>query len=226
MTRRSQFSTLSVLSALARGVALPSLALALALGLSGCQTARLEPADSAQKVPNRPKAAAQDTEVGIRIQAEADVWVADERVRDEVTAMKVTLTNHGKGPVTVEYNAFSLVGDDGTVFEAVAPSDINIRGATRSIGLAPDSIITRSSDSSVNAPQRTESEKEQIRKRIEEQALEEGELPSGDRRIGYVYFRRVPANQTNVTFHGRVLDPKTGKEVASAELPFRAREHH
>lgn len=189
---------------------------------AGCASAKLAPADANQKVPNRPKAA-QTESAGIRLQAEADVWVADERVKDEVTAMKVTVTNRSPEAVRLDYFAFSLVAKDGEVFEAVAPEAIKIRGANRSIGLSPDTIITRSSDSSVNAPQRTESEKDQIRTRLIEQALLSGEVASGDRRIGFVYFRRVPSTKSEVALEGRVLDATGDKALLEAKLPFVAR---
>jgi len=198
----------------------------VALQLLGCQSARLEPADDAQKVPNKPKAAAVATEAGVLIQAEADSWVTDDRVRDEVTAMKVTLVNKGGGAVSVDYNAFSLVAEDGTVFKPVAPENIEIRGATRSIGLPADTIITRTSDSSVNAPNRTESEKTQIRDRLVEQALDSGELGVGQRSIGFVYFERVPASKTRIIFKGQVLKVASGEVAASAELPFQVRAEH
>lgn len=198
-------------------------AVALALSAAGCMPARLEPADASQKVPGKPKAAATATETGVLIQAEADSWNADEKIRDEVTAMKVTLVNKGKETVSVDYKAFELRSDDGQVFRPVSPDDIQIRGATRSIGLPADTIITRSSDSAINAPNRTESEKMQIRQRLREQALDSGPLVSGQRSVGFVYFERVPATKDRITFHGRILEANSGKVAATAELPFQVR---
>ena len=191
----------------------------------GCASAHLEPADSSQKVPNKPKAASV-TEGSVLFQAEADSWVADERVRDEVTAMKLTLANHGETPVNVDYNAFELVADDGTLYRPVPPESIEIRGASRSIGLPADTIITRSSDSSVNAPNRTESEKTQIRQRLVEQALDTGVLAPGQRSVGFVYFQRVPASEAHLVLKGRLLKPESGEPAASAELSFQARAEH
>ncbi|HSC89420.1 MAG TPA: hypothetical protein VLC09_19190 [Polyangiaceae bacterium] len=205
----------------------PLVSALLAAGLAlGCASARLEPADATQKVPNKPKAASITTDIGVMFQAEADSWVADERVRDEVTAMKITLANHGEKPVNVDYNAFELVADDGSSFRPVPPESIEIRGATRSIGLPADTIITRSSDSSVNAPNRTESEKQQIRQRLVEQALDTAPLAPGQRVVGFVYFQRVPASKTQITLKGRVLAPESGEPAASAELSFQARAEH
>jgi hypothetical protein len=192
----------------------------------GCATARLEPADDTQKVANKPKAASVTTTDGMLFQAEADSWVADERVRDEVTAMKVTLANHGEAAVNVDYNAFQLVADDGSLYRPVAPENIEIRGASRSIGLPADTIITRTSDSSVNAPNRTESEKSQIRQRLIEQALGSGPLEPGQRVVGFVYFERVPANKTHIVLKSKVLKPESGEPASSAELAFQVRSGH
>lgn len=206
-----------------RIVLLATCLLAPTVGLAGCASARLEPADSSQKVPNKPKAAAVATKTGIVVQAEADTWVGDERVRDEVTAMKVTLVNKGSQVVTVDYNAFELVAADGHVYRPVAPETIEIRGGTRSIGLPADTIITRTSDSSVNAPGRTESEKQQIRQRLIDQALDSGPLQAGQRTIGYVFFERVPASQDRITFKGKVMEGETGNVADEVAMPFQVR---
>jgi len=198
-------------------------ALCVSLTALGCASARLEPAEADQKVANKPKAAATDIAEGVQLQVEADSWMADERVKYQVTAMKVTLINRGTEAVSVDYNAFSLVSDAGKSFRPVAPDDIPIRGAARSIGLPADTIVTRTSDSAVNAPNRTDSEKQEIRERLREQALKSGEVPAGERAVGYVFFERVPAAVQSITFQGVVQNPKTGTPAGKAGLKFRPR---
>ena len=199
---------------------------ALALIFSACATARLTPADEAQRVPNKPKAAAAETKAGVLIQAEADAWNADDRVRDEVTTMKVTIINRGKEPVDVDYNAFLLRSSDGSEFKPVSGKDITIRGAARSIGLPADTIITRSSDSAINAPGREQSEKEQLHARLEEESLRSGVILPGDRAIGYIYFERVPNTKKSILFLGRVLETESGNFAATVEIPFRVKEEY
>ncbi len=197
----------------------------LSASFMGCATARLEPSDPGQKVANKPKAAAVELGSGLKMQVEADTWVADDRVKNEVTAMKVTIVNRGQEAVSVNYNAFRLVSDTGSTYMPVAPEDISIRGATRSIGLPADTIITRSSDSTVNAPDREENDKTAIRKRLKSQALRSGELPAGERSVGYVFFERVPTTVQEISFRGTVQDVKTGKSFQEAQLSFRPREN-
>lgn len=191
--------------------------------LVACTGARLHPANEAQKVPNKPNAAATNTDIGVVFQAEASAFAADERVRDEVTALKLTIINKGQGPVNVDYAAFELVAEDGAKYLPLDPKTINIRGATRTIGLPADTIITRTSDSAVNAPNRSETEKQQIRSQLADQALASGPLAPGDRTIGYVYFERVPSNKTKITLVAKVLRPESGDVATSAEIPFQVR---
>jgi hypothetical protein len=190
-----------------------------------CAPARLEPASPDQKVANKPNAAATEITSGVRLQVEAGAWMADERVKYQVTAMKVTLINRGSEPVNVDYNAFLLLSDGGKSFRPVSPDDIPIRGAARSIGLPADTIVTRTSDSAVNAPNRTSSEKDQIRERLKNQALKSGSVAAGERAVGYVFFERVPSNVQSITFRGSVQDAKTGDASRPAELEFRPRQY-
>lgn len=204
----------------------PSLLLSsvlLSAGAFGCAPARLEPASPEQKVANKPNAAAMEVAAGVKLQVEAGSWMADERVKYEVTAMKVTLINRGTEPVNIEYGAFSLQSDVGKSFRPVSPDDIPIRGGARSIGLPADTIVTRTSDSAVNAPNRGESEKEQIRERLRNQALKSGSVPAGERTVGYIFFERVPASVETITFRGTLQDAKTGNATKVAELKFRPR---
>lgn len=200
------------------GLVLTSLALA-------CAPARLEPASPDQKVANKPNAAAMEIAKGVKLQVEAGAWMADERVKYQVTAMKVTLINRGMEPINVDYNAFLLLSDSGKSFRPVAPDDIPVRGASRSIGLPADTIVTRTSDSAVNAPNRTESEKDQIRQRLRDQALKSGPVAAGERAVGYVFFERVPSTVTSITFRGSVQDAKSGNPTKPAELEFRPRQY-
>lgn len=193
--------------------------------LGGCASAKLEPASADQKVANKPNAAATEVKKNVRLQVEANSWMADDRVKNEVTAMKVTLINRSNSAVNIDYNAFTLVSTDGDVYRPVKPDDIPIRGAARSIGLPADTIITRSSDSSVNAPDREISEKDQIRIRITDQALKSGSVPAGERTVGYIYFERVPASAKGVTFKGTVQDTETGASAQQAELKFQPRHY-
>lgn len=207
----------------ARLVPLLGLAALGFFSLAACTGARLQPADEAQKVPNKPNAAAAETKLGVVFQAEASAFSADERVRDEVTALKITVVNKGEALVNVEYAAFELVADDGSKYLPVDPKTINIRGATRTIGLPADTIITRTSDSAVNAPNRSETEKQQVRGQLAEQALASGPLSPGDRTVGYVYFERVPSNKTKITLVAKVLRPESGEVATTAEIPFQVR---
>ncbi len=206
------------LAPLSSSALLLSTALIFSATLTACGSARLEPASPDQKVAGRPNAAAADLESGVRVQVEAGAWMADDRVKDEVTAMKVTVINLGKQAANVDYFSFRLTSDEGKQFRALAPKEVPIRGATRSIGLPADTIVTRSSDSAVNAPNREISEKEQIRKRLEEQALRSGPLPIGERSVGYIFFERVPAAVKEVTFEGALKDD-------SVQLKFKPRQY-
>lgn len=213
---------------IARPVALlfTSLSLAsLTLGSLACAPARLEPASPEQKVANKPNAAATELSNGVRLQVEAGSWMADERVKYEVTAMKVTVINRGTEAIQVEYGAFSLTSNAGKNFRPVDPGEIPIRGANRSIGLPADTIVTRTSDSAVNAPNRDETEKDEIRRRLHEQALKSGSIAAGERAVGYVFFERVPASVESITFHGSVQDAKTGSKSNTAQLEFRPRQY-
>ena len=192
--------------------------------LGACAAARLEPADPQQKVANKPHAAITELGKGLSLQVEAGSWMADERVKDHVTAMKVTVINRSAKAVQLSYGAFTLESNDGKIYRALAPKDVPIRGATRSIGLPADAIVTRSSDSTVNAPDRELSEKDSIRNRLEEQAIKSGDIPAGERVVGYVFFERVPATVTTITFHGTVQDAKTGAKSKDGVLIFRPRE--
>jgi len=205
-------------------VAVRALTLCAALSTFACASARLEPASADQKVPNKPNAARMEIANGVRLQVEANAWMADERVKNEVTTMKVTLINRGSDGVKLDYNGFTLESDSGEVYKPVDPKSITIRGSARSIGLPADTIITRSSDSAVNTPDRETSEKDALRKRLEDQALTTGEVPSGERTVGYIYFERVPASVKLVTFRGNAKLSKSGKSTEDARLEFRPRQ--
>jgi hypothetical protein len=193
--------------------------------LSGCASAKLEPASPSQRVPNKPNAAAADAKKDVRLQVEANAWMADDRVKDEVTAMKVTVINRSSSAVSVDYHSFRLVNESGKEYLPVKPDDIPVRGATRSIGLPADTIITRSSDSAVNAPDRELSEKDKIRIRLSDQALKSGEVPPGERAVGYVYFERVTVKDETITFQGTVQDPKASTPSSVVQLKFKPRQY-
>ena len=202
------------------------LAVALAfLFATGCAAARLEPAESAQRVPAKPRAATVKVQ-GIQVIAEAGSWSAPENVRDEVTALKITIVNHGSEPLRVKYDGFSLVADDGEAFTTVRPEEIEIRSGSRSIGLPADAMVSRSGDgSTMNSPYRSQQEKEEIRKTIVEQSLANGELKPGERTTGYVYFQLVPGSKDLINLRSALESATSGKVLAQAEIPFQVRKN-
>lgn len=199
--------------------------LCLALLVSGCASARLEPAPGAGRVPHKPRAGAVERQ-GVQLIAEADAWNAPDNVRDEVTTLKVTVVNRGNHPVAIDYSRFSLVSDDGDVFLPVAPGDITIRGGSRSIGLPADAIVTRADSSTglgPNSPYRSAAEKDEIRQQLIEQSLDSGELAPGERTTGYVHFQRVPASKQQITLRS-VLETGSGRTVTT-DIPFQVRKN-
>jgi hypothetical protein len=197
----------------------------LAVLVSACASARLEPAPGAARVPHKPRAGAVERE-GVQLIAEADAWNAPDNVRDEVTTLKVTVVNRGAQAVAVDYTRFSLVSPDGDVFLPVAPADITIRGGSRSIGLPADAIVTRADSSTGLGPNslyRSAAEKEEIRQQLIEQSLDSGELAPGERMTGYVYFQRVPASKEQITLRS-VLRTSAGKTVTT-DIPFQVRKN-
>jgi hypothetical protein len=193
---------------------------------TGCASARLEPADGAERVPAKPRAATMRSQ-GVQVIAETESWSAPSNVRDEVTALKVTIVNHGTEPLRVKYDGFSLVSDDGEAFKTVRPEDITIRGGSRSIGLPADAVITRSSDGSsgLNSPYRSEQEKAEIRQTLIDQSLANGELKPGERTTGFVYFQLVPGSKDLINLKGDLESSQTGKVVAQANIPFQVRKN-
>lgn len=192
---------------------------------TGCASARLEPAEGAQRVPAKPRAATVKVQ-GIQVIAEAESWHPPEKMRDEVTALKVTIVNHGKEALRIKYDAFSLVADDGEAFHTVKPEDITIHGASRSIGLPADAIVSRSGDgSTLSSPHRSQQEKDEIRKTLVDQSLASGDLKPGERTSGFVYFQLVPGNKDQISLKGALESAETGKVIAQADIPFQVRKN-
>jgi hypothetical protein len=97
-----------------------------ALGLTGCRpmSADLEPAATAETIP-RDDDAAQASEHGLAIVAEATTWPGEGFITQRVTPLRVTITNGSDRMVLIHYRDIELVGSSGQRYRALPPIQIN-----------------------------------------------------------------------------------------------------
>ncbi len=61
---------------------------------------------------------------GVDVSVRTDAWKSDRSVLRYTTPVQVTVENHSDRPVTLRYQDFALVADDGRVFSALPPFEI------------------------------------------------------------------------------------------------------
>ncbi len=103
---------------------MPSIAL-VATCVMGCRTmsADLEPAASADSVPELDNAARADNQ-NLTVVADVADWPGDAYITQAVTPLRVTVTNRGQQPVRVRLEDFALVGNSGRIYRALPPLSI------------------------------------------------------------------------------------------------------
>jgi hypothetical protein len=90
--------------------------------LSSCTSQTLlRPSQSAERVNNT---TAKEKVDGITVTAKSNQWNGNPEVTNYVTPVLVTIQNNGKVPVKVNYEQFSLIGNNGERFSALPPFQI------------------------------------------------------------------------------------------------------
>jgi len=94
----------------------------LAFIATGCTSyPRLEPAPGAEQINGERVISRFD---GVIVQIDTDAWQEPGEVRRYTTPLQVTVRNESERPVTLRYQDFALVRDDGTVYSALPPFEI------------------------------------------------------------------------------------------------------
>ena len=210
------------------------------LATACARTVELEPAAEAAG-----RGAAVLSTAGVRVDARADLWPGQARVRRRVTPMLVTVENLGTQPLRIQYREFALVGSDDARFAAIPPFPIT------NTGQAPLSILTaRPSRAGFVAsnfevarfyaplfptyavadpfgyePLYYNYYKYWYRTNLPTPdmlalAMPEGVLKPGGRIRGYLYFEKVSDNLPAVSFQMDLVHPR-GTDLGIITIPFR-----
>lgn len=117
------------------------------LALSACvHQASLKPDPSAQSLPGNPQTALAEAG-GVRVLASGESWkTQDSQSSDRLTPIEIRVENHSGRTLQISHEDFSLNGDTGTSYGAIAATPGNEQiGKTRLSSLAPDARYQRMS---------------------------------------------------------------------------------
>lgn len=101
---------------------LPMLALVAAVLACATTYPRLEPAPSTAKVDDARAIRSID---GVTVEVESDIWPERADLRAHAVPLEVTIENASDRAITLRYQDFSLIGDDGRVYSALPPFEIS-----------------------------------------------------------------------------------------------------
>jgi hypothetical protein len=214
----------------------------ITLGLADCATRQLVPAPEAQLVPGKHDTAVAETD-GVRVTVQSQAWSGSPAsLPQQITPLKVTVVNQSSRPVRINYDDFTLTGSTGFTYSALPPYEIT--------GTVREPVPVRAPRFSYSgflvAPfyrpfypgvpvwaaspwrydpyfyNRTWAEWpiELPTRDMREKAIPAGVLQPGGRVSGFLYFPKLPAETTAVTFKQSLVDSSTQKSLAEVAVPF------
>ncbi|QBQ54018.1 hypothetical protein [Nitrosococcus wardiae] len=210
-------------------------------------TADLQPAPAANEMA-RLEEAAVDRVKGVCIIAQAHQWPGPQPIRNEVTPVRVVIDHHSKMPLRLSYNEFALVAADGMRYAALPL--YQIEGSVLEFVLVddytpianPDFIYDSFTVAPLYGPiYPTLTTYPSVfaydpfyydsystywvaiplpTAEMFERALPEGVLEAGGHLEGYLYFERVPDEQSRVTFRADLVNAKNNHFFGEVRIPF------
>jgi hypothetical protein len=218
------------------------LLLASTLALASCGHGRLAPGGNAELVPGA-VASAVALDEGVRVVASLDDWRGTANaLPDQVTPIKIRLVNHGKQPISILYEHFTLEGRGGRRYHVIPA--IPLTHATLLAGMGPIRPIFAASNFEV-APRyhdiypsfeawptplpRARSGEDGVAVRWAGRApdreicrmeLPEGVLAPDGEITGYLFFEDPTRYEKALTLDADLVSERSGQTVASVKIPL------
>lgn len=221
------------------------LALISVVALSACTTAtQIEPAPAAATIDGQ----AVEVVDGVRIVAEAGEWPGNVNIEEEVTPMRVTITNNSNRPIAIRYGEFALVSADGERYNAIPP--FRVEGTVVEPRLAPGFApvttpgfvydrffvapylsplypgVTAFTDPFLFDPFYYDQWRE-VRLPTAEmvrRALPEGVVQPGGSVSGFLYFEEVDDDDEMLQFRANLMNARTSQRFGVITIPFTVEE--
>lgn len=218
----------------------------IAAALGGCATTKLEPASGAQQVSGLENAARESVQ-GVSVLVQDTEWPGSTPISQEVTPLRVAITNNSEQPLRIAYDKFSLVSPEGLISSALPlyeidgkvhePVAINQYSAIADPGflhtnfaVAPYLGSVYPSVRSAALPfhynqyyytaQATQWEGvEMPTPAMRIAAIPEGVLESGGRVEGWLYFKEIE-DAERIVFRADLANAETGSEIGEIRIPF------
>lgn len=103
--------------------------------LTGCATAALKPAPTAELADDDESRAVASSE-GIRLTIDTDAWSSyPQALEKRLTPVQATIVNSSEHPVELKYEHFSLSGFEGVTYHPLPP--IDIKGSVSQVSRYP-----------------------------------------------------------------------------------------
>lgn len=222
---------------------------ALVAGVHGCADTgtNLRPAAYANQVEGI-RNAATDADNRVEIVAQAAEWPGPAKITEELTPVRVWITNQSDQPARIRYSDFVLVAADGEKFAALPP--LRVEGEVP----VSDEVIEQPgftyTDFEVapylggvyptidpwTGPFATDVgyydayygiwnvEAQLPTQQMIIRALPEGVIKPGGTVDGFLYFQEVPEEKRTVQFQAELAAADSGAELAQLVIPFAVRD--
>lgn len=226
-----------------RTILIPTLlSLFLATVLLGC-AANLKPAPSARQVEGMP-AAAVDTVNDIRVVTQPTTWPGNVDINEEVTPVRVLITNDSDRPLRVRVSEFALISPTGKHFSALPVWSIEgtVEQYRTPVGGKPNAYYTDfyvAPYSARNYPYLPKytgkfdfdslyhdryytywQDVELPTPVMLREALPEGVLESGGKIEGWLFFEKVDDSVERLSFRTDLVCADSGQEIGEIRIPL------
>jgi hypothetical protein len=210
---------------------------------ASCGHGHLAPGEDAQLVPSAATAAVA-IDAGVRVVASLSDWRGTPMaLPDQVTPIKIRVVNHGKRPVSILYEHFSLAGRRSRHYQVVPA--IPLAHATLLAGMGPIQPIFATSNFEVAAryhdiypsldvspsplPRERQGEASAAtlwatrapNREVCRMELPEGVLGPGGEITGYLYFEDPTRSEKSLMLVADFVAQESGDKVASIKIPLR-----
>jgi hypothetical protein len=199
------------------------LALAAVLVVTaGCNYARLEPAETAQRVAPSSTTVVGE-QAGVVVKADPRAWHGSESLVRTATPLALSITNETGRTLYTSRQDIALVGGDRTL-PALPPETVKVKPLRTTVGTPPTDADWETEV--MPTPQGDHGYSQDaalMREEIRESALPAGPVPvpDGESLSGFVYFDRLPRHVPRVDLEVAVRDRPGGQRVAVVRIPFR-----
>ena len=181
---------------------------------------------------------------GVTVTADGSVWDSSPKnLATEVTPVWVTLSNATGRPLRIQYDEFSLRGASSAIYAALSPYVLPASGSTEVLAVPDGGDFDKFEVAAYLAPfypwlpvwvgplphgpfMHSVAWRASLpTASMLDRALPEGVLENGGTASGYLYFQKVSAEESKVTFQAGLQEPTRAwqptHQVASIDIPFR-----